>query len=113
MVMKVVMMIVNIIINKNSKDYQHCMYNANRYTTYKCFPIQQTVRLLIQQIVTASLQVRLSELPDRGSLRETNKVLTWHTLSKDEVKQKVRDSEARRRAQGKRMKKDQEDIEFK
>lgn len=58
-------------------------------------------------------QVRLSEAPDRGDLRSTNKVLTWHTLTKDEVKQKVKESESRRREQGKKMKKDQEDLEFK
>jgi hypothetical protein len=54
----------------------------------------------------------LSEAPPRGDLRTTNPVLTWHTLSKEEVKSKVRESEARRAAQGRRMKKEQEDIEF-
>lgn len=44
---------------------------------------------------------------------ETNPVLKWHTLSKEEVAKNIRESEARRREQGKKMRKDQEDLEFK
>uniref|UniRef100_A0A061QYE1 Deleted in lung and esophageal cancer protein 1 n=1 Tax=Tetraselmis sp. GSL018 TaxID=582737 RepID=A0A061QYE1_9CHLO len=61
---------------------------------------------------TNNVKVRLSEAPDRGNLMATNRVLSWHTLPEAEVKRRVRESEARRREQGRRMNKDREDVEF-
>ena len=63
--------------------------------------------------LTNNLKVRLTDAPLPGTMRETNKALTWHKLTKDEVSQKVKESEGRRRAMSKKMKKDQEDLEFK